>query len=105
VVVELAGHGRITRVHGCVRFTSEGKGGTLDLLLPPTGLYLKALVGAKNAPPAAIRARRFASGYENDPATTLAPGGAITLTPVADSAHRPWHVRISPYGAVEACLF
>ena len=83
----------------CVRFRSGGAGAALDLLMPPDGLAVSAAPGA----PVAVRARRFASGFEGTPVTTVAGPGSIDLRPIGDRSAVPWHVRISPYQEVTAC--
>ena len=97
VVASAAGTAHVSG--GCVRFDSAGAGAALDLRLPAGGLQLHALPG----PPVEVRARRYASGFEGNPVTTIAGGQSVLLRPAADGLRDPWYVRLSPNQAVTAC--
>jgi hypothetical protein len=91
--------GSVRTAGRCVVFTPAGAGAAFDLLLPAGGVELRAAAG----PSVAVRARRFADGFEGNPVATINGGGAIVVRPVADRASNPWYLRLSPYQAVTAC--
>ena len=97
--VDLAASGTATTAGGCVTFRSAGSGAAFDLTLPASGLLVKAAPG----PPVAIRAHRFASGYDGAPVATLPGAHALRIAASADRSPIPWHLRISPDQAIVAC--
>jgi hypothetical protein len=92
-------NGTVHSEGGCLRFDSGGAGAALDLELAPGGVRLHAFPG----PPVQIRGRRYASGFEGDPITTLSGGQTVLVRPAADDLSDPWFLRLSPNQAVSAC--
>jgi hypothetical protein len=97
--VVAAAAGTVRPAGGCVRFDSAGAGAALDVRLPASGLVLQASAG----PPVEVRARRFATGFEGNPVTTLGAGQSALVRPAADRLADPWYLRLSPYQPVTVC--
>jgi hypothetical protein len=103
--VELALAGRLSRHAGCVRFDAQGRGSTLDLTLPHGGLSISVQPNASTpgSPPTEIRARRFASDYDNAPVASVRGTRTLLVRAHRDSAPESWQLRISPYATITAC--
>lgn len=98
-VVEHAVLGSVHARGGCVDFDPAGVGAALDLVLPASGLEIRAAAG----PAVAVRARRFAADYEGAPIVSLNGGQTAVVRRSADSSSLPWHVRVSPRQPVVVC--
>ena len=94
--VELAQGGTARPRGGCVRFAPSGPGAALDLAVPPEGIVIR---GAGE-----LRARRFFEGFPERALGAIPARGARLVKPVADASPAPWHLRVSPAAAVDACL-
>jgi hypothetical protein len=103
--VDAAHAGSVNRSGGCVTFRPEAAGPAgstpeLELTLPPGGLRLTTGTGLAD-----VAVRRFAAGFPQEPLSRLAASSSGTLRIAGDGAEAPWHVRVSPEGAVTACGF
>ncbi|HEX8204759.1 MAG TPA: hypothetical protein VF587_01745 [Solirubrobacteraceae bacterium] len=82
----------------CVRFTPSDVDGELDVLLPATGLVVRAGEGELS-----LWVRRFSPLYSADPHGKLTAGqtGRIEFGP--DKAPQPWHARMRSGSPFEVC--
>jgi hypothetical protein len=71
----------------------------LDLLVPGSGLVLRAERGA----PVELFLRRFGASYPTQPLGRLAGGATTTLAISPDLGTQPWHLHLVPAGRVTAC--
>lgn len=84
---------------GCTRLTAADPARPADLVLPPGGLTLQALAGGALQ----LRARRFASGFEQTPLALPPHAGEIAVQPAADGLRLPWHLRLSGARVYRVC--
>jgi hypothetical protein len=91
--------GDLQTTASCLRFApgaTVGSARFLNVVLPATGLWVRALRGE-----IAVGVRRFASDFVAVGA--LRPGGAGELRIAPDAASAPWQVDVATTGTAEVC--
>jgi len=83
----------------CAPAQGDPPGGSIRVIVPPDGLWLRSGPGAT----ATVQVRRFAAEFHAVPGT-LAPGIPAQLTPARDGSSRPWLALVTAEkGSVLVC--
>ncbi|MGI8730250.1 MAG: hypothetical protein ACR2LK_09725 [Solirubrobacteraceae bacterium] len=96
-VVAIGGRARVDG--SCVRYAPAGPGAALDVMLPAGG----SIVLRDAKAPAELRLRRMSAAFSSGPIGSVAAGGAVELAVPGDRIARPWVLRVSSAGSLQAC--
>ncbi|MGI8428679.1 MAG: hypothetical protein ACR2OB_05110 [Solirubrobacteraceae bacterium] len=99
--LEAALAGSSTPYRSCMTFRPQpGSRGSLELLVPSSGIAVKASAGGAIG----VRARRLAAGFGPGLIATAPGAQTMLIKPVADSLALRWNVQISTTQLVRACM-